>query len=69
MRVHKPEVEYKLAVQAKPQGSILTYYYKTHVVGPQLTSHSNADLGINYRSLLTCHIYMPFTLLSFLDGG
>ena len=29
MRVHKPKVEYKLALQEKPQGSILTYYYKT----------------------------------------
>ena len=28
MRVHKPKVEYKLALQEKPQGSILTYYYK-----------------------------------------
>ena len=26
MRVHKPKVEYKLALQEKPQGSILTYY-------------------------------------------
>ena len=30
MRVHKPKVEYKLALQEKPQGSILTYYYKTN---------------------------------------
>ena len=30
MRAHKPKVEYKLAVQEKPQGSILTYYYKTN---------------------------------------
>ena len=29
-RVHKPKVEYKLAPQEKPQGSILTYYYKTN---------------------------------------
>ena len=29
MRVRKPKVEYKLALQEKPQGSILTYYYKT----------------------------------------
>ena len=28
MRVHKPKVECKLALQEKPQGSILTYYYK-----------------------------------------
>ena len=28
MRVHKPKVEYKLALQKKPLGSILTYYYK-----------------------------------------
>ena len=28
MRVHKLTVAYKLAVQWKPQGSILTYYYK-----------------------------------------
>ena len=28
MRVHKPTVAYKLAVQWKLQGSILTYYYK-----------------------------------------
>ena len=28
MRVHKPKVEYKLALQEKPQGSILAYYYK-----------------------------------------
>ena len=26
MQVHKPKVEYKLALQEKPQGSILTYY-------------------------------------------
>ena len=30
MRVHKPKVEYKLALQEKPQGSILAYYYKTN---------------------------------------
>ena len=30
MRVHKPKVEYKLALQEKPQGSTLTYYYKTN---------------------------------------
>ena len=30
MRFHKPKVEYKLALQEKPQGSILTYYYKTN---------------------------------------
>ena len=30
MQVHKPKVEYKLALQEKPQGSILTYYYKTN---------------------------------------
>ena len=31
MRVHKPKVEYKLAPQEKPQGSILTYsFYKTN---------------------------------------
>ena len=30
MRVHKPKVEYKLALQEKPQGSKLTYYYKTN---------------------------------------
>ena len=30
MRVHKPKVEYKLALQEKPQGCILTYYYKTN---------------------------------------
>ena len=30
MRVHKPKVEYKLALQEKPQGSILTYYDKTN---------------------------------------
>ena len=30
MRVHEPKVEYKLALQEKPQGSILTYYYKTN---------------------------------------
>ena len=30
MRVHKPKVEYKLALKEKPQGSILTYYYKTN---------------------------------------
>ena len=30
MRVHKPKVEYKLALQEKPQGSILVYYYKTN---------------------------------------
>ena len=30
MRVHKPKVEYKLALQEKSQGSILTYYYKTN---------------------------------------
>ena len=30
MRVHKPKVEYKLALQEKPHGSILTYYYKTN---------------------------------------
>ena len=30
MRVHKPKAEYKLALQEKPQGSILTYYYKTN---------------------------------------
>ena len=29
MRVHKPKVEYKLALQEKLQGSILTYDYKT----------------------------------------
>ena len=29
MRVRKPKVEYKLALQEKPEGSILTYYYKT----------------------------------------
>ena len=28
MRVHKPKVKYKLALQEKPQGSILTYYCK-----------------------------------------
>ena len=28
MRVDKPKVEYKLALKEKPQGSILTYYYK-----------------------------------------
>ena len=28
MRVHKPKVECKLALQEKLQGSILTYYYK-----------------------------------------
>ena len=30
MRVHKPKVEYKLALQEKTQGSILTYCYKTN---------------------------------------
>ena len=30
MRLYKPKVEYKLALQEKPQGSILTYYYKTN---------------------------------------
>ena len=30
MRVHKPKVEYKLVLQEKPQGSTLTYYYKTN---------------------------------------
>ena len=30
MRVHKPKVEYKLALQEKPQGSIFTYYDKTN---------------------------------------
>ena len=30
MQVHKPKVEYKLALQVKPQGSIWTYYYKTN---------------------------------------
>ena len=29
MRVHKPKAEYKSALQEKPQGSILTNYYKT----------------------------------------
>ena len=30
MRVRKPKVEYKLALQEKPQWSTLTYYYKTN---------------------------------------
>ena len=30
MQVHKPKVEYKLALQEKPQGSIMTFYYKTN---------------------------------------
>ena len=30
MRVHKPTVAYKLALQEKPQGSILMYHYKTN---------------------------------------
>ena len=30
MRLHKPKVEYKLALQENPQGSILTCYYKTN---------------------------------------
>ena len=30
MRVHKTKVEYKLALQEKPEGTILTYYYKTN---------------------------------------
>ena len=30
MRVNKPKVEYKLALQEKPQESILAYYYKTN---------------------------------------
>ena len=30
MQVHKPKVEYKLALQEKPQGSMLTDYYKTN---------------------------------------
>ena len=30
IRVHKPKVEYKSALHKKtPQGSILTFYYKT----------------------------------------
>ena len=30
MRVHKPKVEYKLALQERPRERILTYYYKTN---------------------------------------
>ena len=30
MWVHKPKVEYKSALQEKPQGNILTYYYTTN---------------------------------------
>ena len=32
MRVRKPKVEYKLALQEKPQRSILTYYYKKQLI-------------------------------------
>ena len=30
MQVRKPKDEYKFALQEKPQGSILTYYYKNN---------------------------------------
>ena len=30
MRVHKPKVEYKLSLQEKPYGSILTYHFQTN---------------------------------------
>ena len=40
MRVHKPKVEYKLALQEKPQGSILTYYYKNKKLNKDQLKHA-----------------------------
>ena len=37
MRVCKRKVEYKLTLQEKPQGSILTYYYKFKAIWNNLT--------------------------------